>query len=179
VYSPPYIEVSFYRPPDVLFVGQPGTLPLQVVNLDRKSVILARMTVTAEGAELSNHQSPIGFVDAGSYFTLDPMVIPSVAGPLQIVVLIDYLDDFNDPQQIQQTVSVDVLEASFPEGGGGGGGPEGPIVETPPETFWQKVVRFLRGLLGLDSAGPQPLLPTEMPSEGPAPGIPVPVGPKG
>lgn len=180
VYSPPYVEVSFYRTPDVLFVGQPGTLPLQVVNLDRKSVILARMTVTAEGADLSNQQSPIGFVDAGSYFTLDPTVIPSLAGPLQVVVLIDYLDDFNEPQQIQQTLSVDVLEASFPEGGGGGGGgPEGPIVETPPETFWQKVVRFLRGLLGLDSAGPQPLLPTEAPSGGPGPGIPVPVGPKG
>jgi len=180
VYSPPYIEVSYYQPLDVLFVGQPGTLPLQVVNLDRKSVILARMTVTAEGAELSNQQSPIGFLDAGGYFTLDPTVIPSVAGPLEIVVLIDYLDDFNDPQQIQQTLSVDVLEASFPEeGGGGGGGPEGPIVEIPPETFWQQVVRFLRGLLGLDSAGPQPLLPTEAPFEGPGPGIPVPVGPKG
>ena len=179
VYSPPYIEVSFYQTPDVLFVGTPGTLPIQVVNLDRKSTVLARMTVQSETAEVTNGQAPIGFLDAGGYFTLDPTVIPSLAGPLEVVVLIDYLDDFNEPQQLTQTLSVDVLDASFPEGGGGGGGGfEGPIVETPPETFWDKLVRFLRGLLGLDSSAPQPA-PTEIPPSESGPGFPVPVGPKG
>jgi hypothetical protein len=73
------------------------------------------------------------------------------------------------------------LEASFPEGGegGGGGGVEGPVVDIPPETFWEKVLRFLRGLLGLDSANPQPLLPIEPTPNEASPGIPRPVGPKG
>lgn len=181
VYSPPYVEVSFYRPLDPIFAGEPATLPLQVVNLDRKSVVLARMTVSAEGADLSNNQSPVGFIDAGSYFTLDPTLIAPTPGTLEVVVLIDYLDDFNDPQQIRQVLSVEVLEASFPEGGegGGGGGVEGPVVDIPPETFWEKVLRFLRGLLGLDSANPQPLLPIEPTPNEASPGIPRPVGPKG
>jgi hypothetical protein len=180
VYSPPYIEVSFYRPPDPLFAGQAGTLPIQVVNLDRKSTVLSRMTIRAEGAEVSNGQSPIGFIDAGGYFTLDATVIPMAAGPLEVAVVIDYLDDFNNPQQVVQTLPMEVMEASFPEGGegGGGGGPEGPIVEIPPETFWDKVLRFLRGLLGLDSSAPQPLLPTEAAPGQEGPAIPVP-GPKG
>jgi hypothetical protein len=31
----------------------------------------------------------------------------------------------------------------------------------PPETFFQKVLRFFRGLIGLDSAAPQLELPGE------------------
>ncbi|HNR46001.1 MAG TPA: hypothetical protein PKO03_02965, partial [Anaerolineaceae bacterium] len=33
---------------------------------------------------------------------------------------------------------------------------EPPIIEPEPETFWDKVVRFFKGLFGLDSAEPTP-----------------------
>jgi hypothetical protein len=35
VYTVPKVDVNFYRPPDPLFAGQPGMLPLQIVNLGR------------------------------------------------------------------------------------------------------------------------------------------------
>ena len=38
VYSLPTVDVSFYRPPDPFFVGQPGALPIQVVNLGKRTV---------------------------------------------------------------------------------------------------------------------------------------------
>lgn len=180
VYSPPFVEVSFYRPPDVLFAGQPGSLPIQIVNLDRKSVILSRMTVHSEGAELTNNQSPIGFLDAGGYFTLDPTITTFSPGSAEIVVQIDYLDDFNNPQVISQALTVEVVEAPEPsEGEGGGGG--GPVFEpAAPETFWQKVLRFVRGLLGLDSGLPEPAVPIVPPEEEMPPGVvPVPIVPKG
>ncbi|HET7011011.1 MAG TPA: hypothetical protein VFI11_09570 [Anaerolineales bacterium] len=177
VFSPPFLEVSFYRPPDPLFVGQPGTLPIQIVNLDRRSVILSRMTVLAEGAELVNHQAPIGFLDAGGYFTLDPMITTFTPGPLAVVVRIDYLDDFNEPQAITQSLAVEVLEEPMPPMGEGEGG--GEVIEPlAPETFWQKVVRFFRGLLGLDSGLPQPAEPV-IPEEAPPEPFPAPIGPKG
>ena len=180
VFSPPFVEASFYRTPDVLFVGQPGTLPIQIVNLDRKSVILSRMTVSSEAGEWTNNQSPIGFVDAGSYFTLDPSVLPYSAGTMEVVIQIDYLDDFNDPQVITQTLSIEVVEAPAPsEGEGGGvGGPD--FEPVAPETFWQKVLRFFRGLLGLDSSLPQPAVPEVPPfEERPPQVVPVPIIPKG
>ena len=59
------------------------------------------------------------------------------------------------------------------------GGPvDGGIVEPTPETFWAKIGRFFKGLLGLDSGLEQP---TIQPGEEiiPDKGIPVPVIPKG
>ena len=55
----------------------------------------------------------------------------------------------------------------------------GVIVEPTPETFWQKALRFFRGLIGLDSGKQQPVeeCPSEeFPTEEP---ITVPIIPKG
>lgn len=161
IYAPPVIEVSFYQPPDPFFVGQPGGLPLQVVNLDRKSVVLGRMQVGVEAGELSNNVLPIGLLDAGGYFTLDALYIPVAAGPVELTVTVDYLDDFSQPQRITQILPIEVMEAEQVfEGGGGGGGGEVPFEPAlpEPETFWQKVVRFFKGLLGLDSGTDVPVI---------------------
>jgi hypothetical protein len=179
IYSPPIIEVSFYQPTDLFFVGQPGVLPLQVVNLDRKSVVLGRMRVSAEAGELTNNVLPIGMLDAGGYFTLDAVFIAAAAGPAEITVTVDYLDDFNQPQRITQTLPIEVMEPEEGmEGSGGGGGTEVPTEPVPsqPETFWQKVVRFLKGLFGLDSGTEVPEIPTPVPDESPSGIIQAPKG---
>ncbi len=170
IYSPPVIEVSFYQPPDPFFVGQPGVLPLQVVNLDRKSVVLGRMQVSAEAGELSNNVLPIGLLDAGGYFTLDAMYVPEGTGTAELTVTVDYLDDFNQPQRITQVLQVEVMELEEGLGGEeGGGGTELPGDQTmpEPETFWQKVVRFFKGLLGLDSGTEVPEIEQVIPEEFP------------
>ena len=185
VYSTPMVDVNFYRPPDPLFVGQQGQLPLQVVNLGRKQVVLGNMEANGEGAQYSNNSVLVGALDVGGYFTLDAMVIPEQPGPLNILVTIDYTDDFNKPQVITKTLSVDVQEMfepyPLPDGGTSDGG-GGAIPESQPETFWQKVVRFVKGLFGLDSGQPAPA-PVENPGEIPpsenVPVQPVPVKPKG
>ena len=45
VYSLPTVDVSFYRPPDPFFVGQPGALPIQVVNLGKRLAVLGNMKI--------------------------------------------------------------------------------------------------------------------------------------
>ena len=92
---------------------------------------------------------------------------------------VDYLDDFSQPQRITQMLTVEVGEPmeviEGPEGGGGGGG--GGIVDEPlpqePESFWDKVVRFFKGLFGLDSGPEVPAVEPSMP-QGLGPSKPVP-----
>ena len=180
IYRLPLIEVSFYRDPGMIFAMQPNTLPIQVVNLSRQIAVMGSMTVTAENADLMNNVSLVGTLDAGGYFPLDVMLIPQVAGPLELKITINYTDDFNQPRMITQIIPVEVQEGAppiegpvlgpdgmpidpgqVPDGGGGA------VVE---ETLWDKVLRFLKGLVGLDSAPPQPeqpALPGEMPPDQP------------
>lgn len=178
VYSPPVVEVNFYRDPGPLFAGQPNVLPLQVVNLGRKSTILGNMKVAGEGGQFMNNTILVGALDPGGYFTLDATLIPDRTGTLDLLVTIDYTDDFNQAQSITKTVSVEVQEAPIMEPGTEGGIPgEGmPQPQIPEsETFMQKVVRFLRGLVGLDSGRPAQEAPA--PIEAPPEGKPVPLPP--
>jgi hypothetical protein len=144
--------------------------------------VLGNMRVTGEGAQFSNNTTLVGLLDTGNYFTMDATMIPDGPGSLNLQVTVDYNDDFNQPQVITKTISIEVLEAPVVEPPPGGSAGEGGI---PPvsasETFWQKVLRFLRGLLGLDSAQPA-TAPGGLPTQEVPPGktIPVPVpGPKG
>ena len=176
VYGPPKLEISFYRDPGVFTAGMPNMLPLQLVNLGRKSVLLGNMKVTGEAADFSNNVILIGNLDAGGFFPLDATVTPYQAGALDLTITVSYTDDFNQTQQFVQNLTVEVIEAPI-DGPGfeGEPGTEGGV-EPPaaPESLWQKVVRFFRGLIGLDSGQATPETPGEMPppdSEG------VPVGP--
>jgi hypothetical protein len=160
VYSLPLVEVNFYQQTGAFFVGQPGPLPLQIVNLSRKSTVLGNLTVTVpEGNDIQNNTVLVGALEPGGYFPLDAMLIPGTPGPLELTVTVNYTDDFNQLRSITQTLTVNVEEAPIIEPPMDGIPGEGmPIEPMPPvdETFWQKVGRLLKGLVGLDSAQPQP-----------------------
>jgi hypothetical protein len=160
VYQPPTVQMGFYRETGPLFAGQSNALPLQIVNLGRNSAVLGNLKVASsqEGAQFTNNVTLVGALDPGGFFTLDAIVIPAQPGPLDLIVSVDYTDDFNQPQTISQTLSVEVMEGGGPiiEPGGEGPGEGGfPVEPTPTtETFWQKVLRFFLGLIGLDSGQP-------------------------
>ncbi|MBA4375431.1 MAG: hypothetical protein C0401_04560 [Anaerolinea sp.] len=159
VYSLPQVEINFYRDPGVFTVGMSNILPLQVTNLGKKSGVLGNMKVTAVNADVFNNVSLVGALEPGGYFTLDSELTPMQEGSLDIEISINYTDDFNQPRFITQTMTVEVqpvpeIDPGL-EGPGGGGSP----VETLPETFWGKVLRFFKGLLGLDSGIKQPVVP--------------------
>jgi hypothetical protein len=180
VYSVPQIDVNFYRPPDPLFVGQPGILPMQVVNIGRKAVVLGTMEITSPTADLTNNEALIGPLDVGGYYTLDVNAVPQQAGTMDLLITISYTDDFSQPGVITDTLTVEVMDVMQVEpmpGEGGMNGGEMPQ-EAAPETFWQKVTRFVKGLFGLDSGV---VTPTPMPGEiMPTESVPAPVqGPKG
>lgn len=178
VYSLPNVDISFYRPPDPFFVGQPGALPIQVVNLGKRTSVLGTLKVESANGTIENGSGLVGSLDAGGYFTLDAMITPEQSGPLSLDITIEYTDDFNAPRTITRKLEIEVMEGEpvlepGMEGGGGGGELTPPQVE---ESGFHKVWRFLLGLLGLDSAppanNPPDVVPPgpEKPLPGPMPG---------
>ena len=157
VYSLPNVNVSFYRPPDPFFAGQPGMLPIQVVNVGKRFTVFGDIKIEAEGGTIENGTSLIGSLDAGGYFTLDAMLFPDQPGTTTLNITIDYIDDFNQPRVIKKTLDVEVMEAFIedplldPSMSGGGGGGEFVVEE---ETTLHKIFRFIKGLFGLDSSWP-------------------------
>src|SRR5215207_1498751 len=156
VYSLPTVDISFYRPPDPFFVGQPGALPIQVVNLGKRLAVLGTMKIESGSGMVENGTSLIGSLDAGGYFTLDAMVIPEQSGTMSLDITIDYTDDFNQARTITRKIDIEVMEGfeePILEPGVEGGG--GEVFPTPvEESALQKVWRFVLGLFGLDSAPP-------------------------
>ncbi len=154
VYSLPQVEISFYRDAGELMVGVPGMLPFQVTNLSRKTAVLGNMKVTTENASLFNDVLLVGALDPGGYYTLDTEVTPMQEGPLELLITINYTDDFNQPRFVTQTLTVNVMPApEMPEGLEGEGGvvgPGEPVIEQP-QTVWSVVWRFVKGLFGLGS----------------------------
>lgn len=152
VYSLPNVDISFYRPPDPFFVGQPGALPMQVVNLGKRLAVLGNMKVTAQGGTIENGTSLIGSLDAGGYFTLDSNLTPERSGTLTLNITIDYTDDFNQARTLTRTLDVEVTEGVIEE-------PVDPSMDgggsvVSEESAWQKIWRFILGLFGLDSSAP-------------------------
>jgi len=162
VYSLPNVDVSFYRPPDPFFVGQPGPLPLQVVNLGKRLAVLGTLKIESANGTIENGTSLIGSLDAGGYFTLDSMVIPEQSGTLELNITIDYTDDFNQPRTINRTLELEVMEGfiepTFDPSLENGGGVAEEVSSAGGESMWQKIWRFIRGIFGLDSAPPAPPL---------------------
>lgn len=183
VYQRPLVTFNFYSPVQPLFVGQPGPLPLQLVNAGKITAVLGNFTVNANGATFDNNTVFVGNVEPGGFFPFDATVYPEQPGQLELLLSVSYTDDFNQPQVISQTLTVEVLESFIPEE------PLEPVPEEPvpvepePETFGQKVWRFILGLFGLSSGVAQPTQPTggefPLPEEGgefvPSPGESGPV----
>lgn len=152
VYRLPNLDISFYQPVGDLSTFQPGALPLQVVNLGRQPVVLGNMTVSSAAGTLENAKAFIGNLDMGGYFTLDSTFTPEVAGEVEILVSIDYTDDFNQMRTITKTLTLNVMEMApepTPDANNPSYNGQGTISQ--PETFLQKVWRFILGLFGLDS----------------------------
>ena len=162
VYSLPNVDVGFYQPVGELMAGQAGALPLQVTSLGKRSTVLGKMKVETKGGTIGNGEALVGSLDPGGYFTLDSTVTPDGPGPLELTITIGYTDDFNQPQSIIKTISVDVIDAPLmptPDPNNPNGGM---VTPTAPESTWQKIWRFILGLVGLDSSAP-----SSVPSNGP------------
>lgn len=149
VERPPLLQVDYYRAVDVGLVGQPLELPVEVVNISRSLINVSTITVNSPQMEMTNNSLYIGPLDGGTSGSLDAIGTPQEAGTLDVVISVNYLDDFSQAQTFERTLTIEV------EGSDEGPSPEegAPPAEEAAEEegvlafLW----RFIRGLLGLGS----------------------------
>lgn len=141
----PQIQVSYYRPIELAEVERPVELPIEIMNIGRTSISLNRVEVTADQLEIENGSAFIGPLDGGTSAFLDAIGIPRTSGNLELHLTINYLDDFNQPQVITETLTLNV-EASpeLPSAENGRASDQG-------EGFAQGLLYIIRGLFGLGS----------------------------
>ncbi|MCZ7669859.1 MAG: hypothetical protein M5U34_23110 [Chloroflexi bacterium] len=171
VYKRPSVSFNFYMPEPPIFAGEPAPLPLQLVNVGSSAAVLGTFKVTADEATLENNSVFVGALEPGGFFPLDALLIANQPGPLDLLLSVNYTDDFNQPQLLTDTLTVTVMEGMvFEEPEMPPGGFEEPPMESEPETIGAKIWRFILGLLGLSSGVPTP----EPPMNGE-----MPIGPDG
>jgi hypothetical protein len=146
VNAPPQLEVGFAEEPEPFLVGEPSALSLQLINRGLTAVTLGNMTVTAEGADLSNNILLVGNLDSGNYFSLDATIIPQQPGPLTLTITVDYTDAFNQPQQITKTMQL-TIEGDLQPTPAPGAETEDPSQSS--DNFWDNLWAALRGFFGV------------------------------
>ncbi len=145
VHRRPHFQIGFYRSVEMATVGVPFALPVEVTNIGRTLVNVSTLEVTSEQLEISEGSLYMGPLDGGTAGSLEPMAVAHEGGTAEVVVSIYYLDDFEQPQVVTKTLTVEVEEPLEPPPGAE------QVSEEQEEGFWDKVLRFLRGLLGLGS----------------------------
>jgi hypothetical protein len=144
----PQMQVSFYQDVALGQIGQPLALPIELVNIGRSSINVSTMAVSGEGLEVTTGSWFVGVLDGGTTASLDAEVIPQKPGTLPVQIAIHYLDDFNQPQVITHTLSVEVEDTATPPPLAPGQSPG----EAQGETgLLGRIWAFLRALLGLGS----------------------------
>lgn len=142
----PQLQISFYRTPDTGKVGESLELPVEVVNIGRNLVNVSTMQVSGEDLEIQTGSSFIGSLDGGTSGSMDAQVIPGKSGTLPVLVTVNYLDDFNQPQQITHTLTIEVEQPVQAVGD-----QAATSQAEQADTLWSRFLRIVRGFFGLGS----------------------------
>ncbi len=149
VFRRPQFQAKFSQPMEgMAMVGMPFSLPIEVVNIGTSRINVPSLEAQSDKLQIENSSIYVGNLEPGSSWLLDSaMATASESGPVEVNVLIHYLDDFNQPQVLTQTLSLDVMEAPQIDPNQ----PTGPTEPEPSGSFLDSVGRFFMGLLGLGS----------------------------
>ncbi len=144
----PDFKISFYRPVEAVMVGQPFQLPIEIINASSARFNIPELAASSEQLEFLEESSTyIGALDSGGSWTLDTTAVAMEPGPVDVIVNAHYVDDLNQTQIISQALTVQVMDV-----------PDTSELDIPievpneqPEGLWAKVLRFVKGFLGLGS----------------------------
>ncbi len=142
----PQLQVSFYRPVEPGFPGETFDLPVEVVNIGRNTLNVSTVEISSPDMQIENGSLFVGPLDGGTAGSLDALATPERGGKLPIQVTIHYLDDFNQPQVVTETLTVEVPEPETEPDPVNPGEAEAAEEEL---SLWDRVVRVVRALLGL------------------------------
>jgi len=145
VHRRPHFQIGFYRPVGMATVDVPFELPVEVINIGRTLVNVSTLEVSSAQLEISEGSLYLGPLDGGTSASLEAMAVAQEGGTAEVTVNVHYLDDFEQPQTVTQTLTVEVETPPEEK-------PEADqIEERQEEGFWGGLIRFLRGMIGLGS----------------------------
>ncbi len=144
----PVFKIAFSRPVGEATVNVPLTVVIDALNLGNRSVNVSTIEINGDDFELPVRTLYVGPINGGTIGSFETTLIPRKPGMLKLSTRVNYLDEFSQPQTIDEILDVEVLETqpvptpdpnAPPAPGGGTEERDGPIV------------RFIKGLFGLGS----------------------------
>jgi hypothetical protein len=110
-------------------------------------VNVSTLELTSEELTIEDGSLYVGPLDGGTSASLEATAVGRAGGTTPLVVRVHYLDDFEQPQVVTETLTVELEQPAVPtpapEGEGSPRQPRGGFLRT--------LARILRGLLGLGS----------------------------
>ncbi|MEM8858025.1 MAG: IPT/TIG domain-containing protein [Chloroflexota bacterium] len=115
VERPPQFQIDFFDRPTFVEVGQPVDLSVEIFNIgsDTVNVNTIEMDVDPRPADVTG---PIGTIfsgplGGGTSISVDGTFFPEEAGPTDVIITVNYIDDLNQNQQVQERLSLNVDDA--------------------------------------------------------------------
>lgn len=129
--------------PATVMAGESFDATFEVANTGGFAVAGATLSVEASGAVVIDGTLFLGTLDVAGTETIDVTIATESPGPLEVVVVVSYRDDFGRAQSFREARTVNVQDA--PDAG-----PEGPDAEKPTdESDDNWFVAFIKALFGL------------------------------
>lgn len=141
----PHFQIGFYRPVGRPLVGEPFPLPVEATNIGRTLINVSTLELISEQLEIREGSLYVGPLDGGTSASLEATAVAQEGGTAEVVVSLHYLDDFDRPQVVTETLTVEVEERVMPT-------PEADAVGPEQEAgLLGRVWAVIRTLLGLGS----------------------------
>ncbi|MEI7988346.1 MAG: hypothetical protein WCI88_04845 [Chloroflexota bacterium] len=174
VFVKPKIAISFYEP-FTPGVNRPVKIPLMITNIGSNTVQLGKISLQGVNWEIDSVSEFVGKLESGDVWQTarEIMGTPKSIGDFPIKISVHYTDDFGQPQQLEETIPVTIMEDVPIVNTPAGVAPPGNVNELTQEDFWSVPLRFIMGVLGLGSGknNSPDVIPTSQSSD--QPGIPL------
>jgi hypothetical protein len=132
VVAAPHFTIDFYEAlPDPITVGDTFDLPVEVINIGENSVNVSTVVVESDILQIADGSLYLGQLDGGTSGTFSPQAEAMQAGTATVVITVNYLDDFQQPQVLTERLTLEVEESQAIQGENGNG-ESGGAEFTPP-----------------------------------------------
>jgi len=143
----PKLQVGYYQPVEDIIIGETFNIPIEIVNIGRYPVNISTVEISSPNLAIENSEGFIGLLDGGTAGSLDIQAKALESGEIPLLVKVNFLDDFNQPQTINESLSLVIIETNI-------------IVESLDEendiaddntSIWAKIWKIITGLFGFGS----------------------------
>lgn len=171
----PHLRIGLFEPlPEFIGVGDTFELPVEIINIGTQTVNISTVEVAGDSrVTIEDASLYIGPLDAGTSGSLVALVTAHQAGAIPLEVRVQYLNSFQQPEVLTETISVQVEAVpAGANGSSGNGGSENGGADAGDDgemTVGERLWRALLGFLGLGTRDPQTTMqnvPQLQPAEG-------------